>query len=175
MLDGKRYCFFCVSNIHHTGEMIKRLQKRPRVTCNNKNHASLIWGDKGAVQIYIPTLIDNYNHWMGGVDVSNQWISYYHPTNLPCRCTWSPIFIQFLFIIRNNAYLVYKQFLGKKCISHKKITFEMIRWLMNEGRKKIESRMRSNLPNQDGHILPNPAASISNTLHKQNCAFKYHP
>eukprot|EP00957_Ditylum_brightwellii_P192313 14639681-Ditylum_brightwellii.AAC.1 len=36
-------------------------------------------GDKGKVEVEIPNLIDDYNHWMCGVDITDQKISYYHP------------------------------------------------------------------------------------------------
>jgi len=44
-------------------------------------HGTLIarWVDNG-----LAFLIDDYNHWMGGVDVVDQQVSYYHP-NLCCR------------------------------------------------------------------------------------------
>ena len=75
--------------------MIRRLQKRPWVTINNKNYASKIWGDKAKAQICIPTLIDGHNHWMGGVDVSDQKISHYHPTNLIYQRTRLPFFCNY--------------------------------------------------------------------------------
>eukprot|EP00957_Ditylum_brightwellii_P097389 7417533-Ditylum_brightwellii.AAC.1 len=46
-----------------------------------------IWGDYGKKDIFIPQLINNYNHWMGGVDLVNQRISYYHP-DICCFCNW---------------------------------------------------------------------------------------
>ena len=124
--------------------MIKQKRKRPRVTSNNKNHVSKIWGDKGVVPIYIPTLIDDYNHWMGGVDVSDQRISYYHPSNFRCQRTWLPIFLQLLSIIRNNDFIVHREYFGKKALSHKTFTLEMIDWLMNKAKfydNKISNTM----------------------------------
>ena len=103
---------FCVSTLHRPGNMIKRLRKRPRVTNNNKNHVSKIWGDKGTVQIFIPTLIDDYNHWMGGVDLCDQRIAYYHP-NLRCNRNWIPMFMQLMSIVRNNCYIVYRSHFKK--------------------------------------------------------------
>eukprot|EP00957_Ditylum_brightwellii_P160392 12209964-Ditylum_brightwellii.AAC.1 len=41
-----------------------------------------IWGESGTALIDIPTLIDNYNFWMGGVDIGDQQISYYHSPNI---------------------------------------------------------------------------------------------
>ena len=72
---------FCVSTMHNVGNRVKRMRKRPRKTVNNKNHIDKIWGEKGATDIYIPSLIDNYNYWMGGEDVADH--SAVHATNLP--------------------------------------------------------------------------------------------
>ncbi len=82
---------FCVSTVHRIGQTIKRCIRKPRVTPKNKAHVDKVWGDKGKMHIEIPRLIDDYNHWMGGVDLSDQHISYYHP-NLRCRRNWIPIF-----------------------------------------------------------------------------------
>ena len=120
---------FCVSTLHKVGKTIKRMRKRPRKTVNNKNHVDRVWGDQGKVQIYIPTLIDNYNYWMGGVDVSDQRIAYYQP-NLRCRRNWIPMFIQILSLIRSNSYIIYKCGTKIKTIPHKKFTLEMLGRLM---------------------------------------------
>ena len=128
---------FCCSTIHRPGNTIKRARKRPRLTQNNRNHVREIWGDNGVTQIYIPTVIDDYNFWMGGVDVADQRISYYHPSKLVCYRNWMPIFIQILSIIRNNAYIVHQKIMGKDSQSQKFFTQKIISFLMNEARKHL--------------------------------------
>ena len=123
---------FCVSTLHKNGYDIKRNRKRPRVTQNNRNHVKDIWGDKGAAEIKIPTLIDDYNHWMGGVDVADQRISYYHPSKLVCLRNWIPIFLQLLSIIRNNAYIIHRSNMKKDALTHKEFTQEIVSWLMSQ-------------------------------------------
>ena len=120
---------FCCSTIHRAGNKIKRMRKRPRKTQNNRMHVDKICGENGAVEIYIPTLIDDYNYWMGDVDVADQRISYYHPSKLVCKRTWIPIFMQLLSIIRNNAYLVHRQN-STKPLTQKKFLHHMVCWLM---------------------------------------------
>ena len=117
--------FFCCSTIHKVGHKIKRMRKRPRKTQNNSMHVDKIWGENGAVEIYIHTLIDDYNYWMGGVDVVDQHISYYHPSKLVCKKTWIPIFIQLLSMIRNNAYLVHCQN-SEKSLTQKNFLHHMV-------------------------------------------------
>ena len=131
---------FVVSTIHRVGKIVQRRRKRPRKTQNNKSHVNFIWGENGTALIHIPTLIDNYNYWMGGVDVGDQRISYYHPSNIVCQRTWVPIFIQILSIIRNNAYVVHRTNLGPKALSHKDFTYQMISWLLKKAEMAQTSR-----------------------------------
>eukprot|EP00957_Ditylum_brightwellii_P059032 4477316-Ditylum_brightwellii.AAC.1 len=83
----------------------------------------MVWGDKGKVKVCIPTIIDDYNLWMCGVDIINQRIAYYHP-NLCHLCNWMPIFLPQLSIITKNAYIVHKANCGKSTKSHKMFTTE---------------------------------------------------
>ena len=104
---------FNVSTVHKADQIIERCRGRPRKTLKNKAHVDKRWGQQGKVDIWIPKLIDDYNHWMGGVDLCDHHISYYHP-NIRCRHNWIPIFIQMLSIIRSNLCIVHKSFFKKK-------------------------------------------------------------
>ena len=129
---------FCVSTIHKPGEIIKRTRKRPRKTKLNSRHVDKIFGKNGKAEIFIPTLIDDYNHKIGGVDLVDQRIAYYQP-NVRCRRNWIPMFIQTMGIIRNNSYIVHKEYIkrmganrepSKMCKSHKLFTLQMISELL---------------------------------------------
>ena len=85
---------FVTSTIHRVGNTIKRLRKKPRLTTTNKKHVEKVWGENRAVENFISTLIDDYNHWMGGVDLVDQQTSYYHP-NLRCVKTWVPMLFSY--------------------------------------------------------------------------------
>ena len=132
---------FCVSTVHKTGKTIKRLRKKPRVTPTNRNHVEEVWGKDGVKEIYIPVLINDYNHWMGGVDLIDQWIAYYDP-KMRCICTWLPIFIQILSLVRNNAFHVHKDHMEKKGknVHQKQFLLDTIRVLLENAHKhkKIE-------------------------------------
>ena len=120
---------FCVSTMPKVGAMIKRSQKRTRVTKLNKRHVNTIWGTKGVADIFIPTLIDDYNHYMGGVGLLDKRISYYHP-DLRCFRSWIPVFIQFLSVIRNNMFIIYSEFFKKEAVLHKQFTMQIVGILM---------------------------------------------
>ena len=122
---------FCVSTLHHVGKTIMRTRKRPRKTVKNMQHVDKVWGDGAKKDIHIPSLIDDYNHWMGGVDLADQRIAYYHP-NLRCRRNWIPMFIQIMSIIRSNSYIIHKDHFKTNSMGHKKFTLHMIYYLMNK-------------------------------------------
>ena len=114
-----------ISKIYRVGSIVNYIREK-MTNKNNKKHVESVWGKLGAVEVFIPTLIDNYNYWMGGVDLADQRIAYYHP-NLRCRRNWIPMFIQLLSMIRNNAYIVHREhFSNKKRGVHKKFTIDMI-------------------------------------------------
>ena len=55
--------------------MIKCFGRRPRKPQRNQNNVDeVFWGGRKKVEIMIPKLIDEYNHWMGGVDLCDQHI-----------------------------------------------------------------------------------------------------
>ena len=71
---------------------------------------------------------------MGGVDLSDQRISCYHP-DICCCQNWVSIFIQLLSIIQNNSFLVMKvQFKGTK-MTHKEFTLQIIDELISRTEK----------------------------------------
>jgi len=99
-----------VSTVHRgmDTECVERERRRPRTTATNKTHVNEVWGpDQPTRLIKIPKMIDDYNHWMGGVDKADQLIAYYRP-ELRCRRVWMPIFLHCLDIMRVNSYVISK-------------------------------------------------------------------
>ena len=169
---------FCVSTINCPGKTVRRRCKRPRITNKNKAHVKAIWGDNGVVEITILCLIDNYNHWMGGVDLADQRIAYYH---LNCRClrNWIPMFIQILSLIRNNLYIMYREHFKKEAVSHKKFAWEMIHALMGSAHKYYlnEPTDISPFPHSGGSSISSSAASSTSVyttppVAQRNLAFQ---
>ena len=158
---------FCVSTVHRIGNKVKRLRKKPRVTNKNKHHVSVIWGEKGVVEVFIPILIDNYNHWMGGVDLTDQRVAYYHP-DMRCYRNWIPMLLQIVSMIRNNCFLIYHEHYGVKGVSHKKFTMEMIDCLMSESSYFYENEDRNNPKKQVDKVPPSsPQVSVTSRLSLQ--------
>lgn len=56
----------------------------------------------------MPQIINDYNHWLLGVDLVDQLTAYYWP-KIRCHCTWMPLFLHGVDIIRANLYVLYKE------------------------------------------------------------------
>ena len=68
-----------VSNIHmgSKDEVVMKSIKKPKINEFNRKHIRFVWGDEHVVPIKIPTLTNDYNYWMLGVDLVDQLIAYY--------------------------------------------------------------------------------------------------
>ena len=97
-----------VTTVHNRYEVVLRKRKRPRENVKNRQQLRNVWGNSWAVNIEIPQVIDDYNHYMGGCDKAYQLISNYKP-KLRCRRTWFPMFLHSLDICRVNSYIIAKQ------------------------------------------------------------------
>lgn len=120
-----------VSTVHTGKEEIMRLRRRPRKTKQNKAHVDLVWGQEPVKEIHIPGLIDDYNHWMLGVDKSDQLIAYYRP-EVRCQRIWMPIFFHCLDLIRVNAFIIWRKLTNVQGMlgEHKIFIVEFIKALL---------------------------------------------
>ena len=75
-------------------------------------------------------MIDDYNHWMLGVDKSDQLIAYYRPA-LRVRRYWMAMMFHGLDIIRVNSYIVHKNKMQDEALTHKDYTCELIAARLN--------------------------------------------
>ena len=142
-----------VSTLHDGEESIERRRKRPRLTATNRRNVQQVWGNQGVTQIEIPCVIDDYNHWMGGVDKADQLIAYYRP-DLRCRRVWVPIMFHVLDCIRANAYIAChaKGYKG----SHKDFTMDWIKALLARAKAEDVRDTRQCSGAVDGATTPSP-------------------
>jgi hypothetical protein len=131
-----------VSTVHTGYESVQRDRRRPRATALNRGHINEVWGSSGKTTINIPGIIDDYNHWMLGVDKADQLISYYRP-NLRCRRTWMPMMFHALDCLRTNAYIVAKNFDDR--LTHKDFLREWIYTLLTRGHAAKAVSIRSSM------------------------------
>ena len=78
---------FCILTLSEVGKILLRKRKRPHKTNKNRNHVDKVWGNDPINEVHVPAMINDYNHWMSGVDVADQMIAYNHP-NLRCQRNW---------------------------------------------------------------------------------------
>ena len=57
---------------HYPTDIIDRERKRPKKTASNATITRKPFGDQSTKMLPIPTFIDDYNHYMRGVDQANQ-------------------------------------------------------------------------------------------------------
>ena len=95
-----------VSTFHTEDETALRMRRKPRPTSVNKAAIEQVWGNDHTVPVCIPSVIDDYNHWMLGVDRCDQLISNYR-NNLRCRGTWMPLMFHAIDIMQVNAFICY--------------------------------------------------------------------
>lgn len=78
----------------------------------------------------IPKIIDDYNHKMNGVDLSDQFRSYYN-TQLTVFRMWMPLFFWILDTTIVNSYQIYKAQGGT--LSHKEFRINLAWSMATEG------------------------------------------
>jgi hypothetical protein len=131
-----------VSTVHTGKEKVKKDRKKPRVTSTNRNNLVPVWGNEFVVSIEIPGMINDYNHWMLGVDKADQLISYYRP-DLRCRRTWMPLVMHALDIIRINCFAIAKSSNNK--LEHKDFIVSLVDSLLQRASSSQEQATRSRL------------------------------
>jgi len=115
-----------LSTIHQINgdeNRIERIRRRPRETSTNANKVQTVFGSLSKKSLPIPIVIDDYNHFMGGVDIADQLRGYYS-TQLSVRRTWMPLFFWLLDTAIINSYLIFKK--KDVNIKHKDFRLELV-------------------------------------------------
>lgn len=95
-----------LSTIHDLFERVIRLRKRPRKTSTSGPLIRPAFRDNHTINTPIPALVDDYNFHKGGVDIADQYRSYFF-TQLITRRNWFPLFFFLLDIIIVNSFILY--------------------------------------------------------------------
>lgn len=119
-----------IHQINGNENRIKRIQRQSRETSTNAAKVRAIFGNSSKKSLPIPIVIDDYNHFMGGVDIADQLRGYYG-TQLPVRRTWMPLFFWLLDTAIINSYLVLKK--SNKDINHKDFRMQLVWGLIKAG------------------------------------------
>src|SRR6266498_4179168 len=84
---------------------IQRLRRRSRINNINATRIQNVFGNESKKILPIPTVIDDYNHFMGGVDIASQLRSSYIIQFL-IRRTWIPLFFWIIDTAIINSYKI---------------------------------------------------------------------
>jgi hypothetical protein len=94
-----------LSTIHSASTLVSRDRKRPGKTSTNASIVYKVFKDKPRRELDIPAFINDYNHYMNGVDLANQYRSAYE-THRSTRRNWLPILYWLLDASIINAYRI---------------------------------------------------------------------
>ena len=117
---------------------IERFRRRPRITNANAIKIQNVFGNDFKKKLPIPIVIDDYNHFMKGVDIADQLRSNYI-IQFPVQRTWVPLFFWLLDTAIINSYLIFK-LKNKNNESHKSFRLNLAWKLIELGLKLDEER-----------------------------------
>jgi Transposase IS4 len=92
-------------------DFVEKVRRRPTKTSTNGALAWKAFGDNPRIAIPIPRIFDDYNKYMGGVDIANQPRELYKTHGKTFR-VWFPLFYWLIDAAITNAYRL--QYLSKK-------------------------------------------------------------
>ena len=84
---------------------IERNRKRPRITSTNGARVLKVFGDNARKMLHILKIVDDYNYFMGGVDITDQLRAAYS-SHMPSRRTCLPLFFWLVDTSATNGYIV---------------------------------------------------------------------
>jgi hypothetical protein len=112
-----------LSNIHTVNKVQdyrNKVRKRPAKTLTNGHIVRAIFGEESTKELIIPAFIDDYNKYMGGVDLANQFRESYETHRATLR-NWWPLFYWLIDVACVNSYrlhLLHQIQLGEKPLTH---------------------------------------------------------
>jgi hypothetical protein len=99
-----------LSNIHTVDkaeDFRQKARKCPAKTSTNGRIVRRVFGSDYVKELQIPCFIDDYNQYMGGVDLANQYRESYE-THKPTLRTWWPLFYWLIDVACINAYRLHQ-------------------------------------------------------------------
>ena len=119
-----------VHNIYNSKSHVTTDRKYPQDTSSNAAGIQQLYEPNEFIKLFsIPICIDNYNQFMSGIDIADQYRSYY-TTQLIAQCNWLPIFFWLLDTALLNSFIIYREFFNSRVkdscpFSHKEFNIEV--------------------------------------------------
>jgi hypothetical protein len=131
-----------LSNIHtvdRTEDFREKVRRRPAKTSTNGRIVRHIFANESTKSLSIPCFIDDYNQYMGGVDLANQFREEYETHRSTLR-TWWPLFYWLIDVACINAYRLYQLTVKGKPLTHLQFRIELYCKLLGYSTKsKLQS------------------------------------
>ena len=145
-----------LTTIHNIGEewTVTRERRRPRETSSNANTVCRVFGNLSRKALDIPKIIDDYNHYMGGVDIADQLRGYYN-CQLTVRRTWFPLFFWLLDTTLVNCFKLYCKVTDQKVASKEfrlDLAWDLINSTVEDVGKRITRSGLSNTNTKDTYL-----------------------
>jgi hypothetical protein len=96
-----------IDTVNKTEDFREKERRRPAKTSTNGRIVRCVFGDSPVKELLIPCFIDDYNQYMGGVDLANQFREAYETHRSTFR-TWWPLFYWLIDVACINAYRLYQ-------------------------------------------------------------------
>jgi hypothetical protein len=98
-----------IYSLHRSEEdTIIRNRKRPKQTSINARITRPIFSDLPRKRLLIPRVIDDYNHYINGMDLANQFRAWIITLRPGIYKAWQPLWYWLLDIYTCNAFLIWK-------------------------------------------------------------------
>jgi hypothetical protein len=127
-----------LSNVHTVNkaeDFRAKERKRPAKTSTNGRIVRAVFGDSAVKELLIPCFIINYNQYIGGVDLANQYREVYE-THKPTFRTWWPLFYWLIDVACINAYRLYVlHTTDKRPLTHLQFRIELYCKLLGYSKK----------------------------------------
>lgn len=155
--------------MHSPYSYVTTKRKRPTTTSTNAAIARAPFGDEFEKEQPIPTIINDYNHYMGGVDIANQYRASYD-THRKGRRNWLPLLFFFLEAAIINAYRI--QYIAKEQQGTSKRELPTHKGFRKKLYKELFSFARAQ-PQPGGlshQRIPLPSSASTSKPKQRNCA-----
>ena len=124
-----------MTTVHNGLEtLVNRERRRPAATSTGARQTAKIFGSSARKILPIPLFIDQYNHFMGGVDIADQMRSYY-TTQRRHHQTWKPLWHFLLDTVASNCFKLssYSSPGQIKRSSHRRFMIDLTDQLLQRG------------------------------------------
>jgi hypothetical protein len=123
--------------VHCTEDFKEKVRKRPAKTLINGRIVRQIFGPEPTKELRIPCFINNYNQYIGSVDLVNQFRESYETHKITLRVWW-PLFYWLIDVACINAYRLYQLHiiqLKEKPITHLEFRIQLTSKLLDYSNK----------------------------------------